>query len=32
MTKSVTWNFLVNDSQENAWYDMFLGQDILLEL
>ena len=31
-TKSVTWNFHVDDSQKNSRYDMIIGWDLLVEL
>ena len=30
--KSVTWNFYMDDLQENSRYDMIIGRDLLLEL
>ena len=30
MRKNVTWNFHVDDLQENARYDMVIGQDLSL--
>ena len=29
VTKSVTWNFHVDDSQKNSRYDMIIGQELL---
>ena len=31
-TKSMTWNFHMDDSQKNSRYDMIMGRDLLLEL
>ena len=31
-TKSVTWNFHVDDSQKNSRHDIIIGRDLLLEL
>ena len=28
----MTWSFHVDDSQKILWYDMIIGQDLLLEL
>ena len=30
--KSVTWNFHVDDLQENSRYDMIIGRDFLSEI
>ena len=30
-TKSVTWNFYVDESQKNSRYVMIIGRDVLLE-
>ena len=31
-TKSMTWNFHMDDSQKHSRYEMIIGQDLLLEL